>query len=46
MIEKAVPPFAADWPSLADATKIVPKITRAIVTRMSTRAVLSPRGRG
>ena len=41
MIENAEPPLAADWPSLAEATKMVPKMTGRVVTseQRPTRAV-------
>jgi hypothetical protein len=46
MIENADPPSAAVCPSLADATKIVPKMTSAVVTIRRSRPAALPRGNG
>ena len=40
------PPFATAWPSLTDATAMVPKATSNVVTTSNMRALKLPRGNG
>jgi hypothetical protein len=46
MIDQVEPPLAAAWPSLADATAMVPNVTSSVVIRISARALVLPLGSG
>jgi hypothetical protein len=46
MMLKDEPPFATAWPSLAEATAIVPKTTSNVVTTSNKRPLKLPRGSG
>src|SRR5664280_3489713 len=46
MMDQVDPPLADAWPSLADATAMVPKVTSNAVISNSIRPLATPRGMG
>jgi hypothetical protein len=44
MIDHGEPPLADDWPSLADATAMVPKVTSSACHHEQRRPLKLPRG--